>query len=145
MTPMGAKTDNDTKMVPIGTDDVPQEILLPINERQTRPLTKLKDPDDQVAAWNKVLEYMNADPQPKLTAALVARAVREIKGEAVKKTIKNTKAQVKKTARVSNIFKRQYQVLLDIVVEERNKGWKTAKQKEVIKHLEALIKIVNED
>ena len=143
MAPMGAKIDPDQGENPSEILES-QEIVLPVNERQTRPLTKLK-PDDQVAAGAKVLEYMNENPKAKLTAALVAQAVREVKGEVVKKKVDNTRAEVGNTALVSNIFKRQYQVLLDVVMEERNQGWRNTKKAEVIRHLEALILLVEED
>ncbi|MBU0972642.1 MAG: hypothetical protein KKC20_18495 [Proteobacteria bacterium] len=119
-----------------------QEIILPINEAQTRPLTKLS-PDDLFKAWCLVLEQLRAGKT--LTAALVNKAAKGVKGEAVKKRIINTKKKVDATPLVSTQFKRQYQVLLDIISEERNNGWKNMKRTEVVKHLKSIINIVESD
>jgi len=119
-----------------------QEIILPINEAQTRPLTKLS-PDDQVKAWGVVLAELNEGK--KLTAALVGKAVKGVRGEVVKKNIEKTKKQVESTQLVSGLFKKQYQVLVDIISEERNNDWKSMKRTEVVKYFKALIKIVESD
>ncbi|MBA3011108.1 MAG: hypothetical protein KKF12_18080 [Proteobacteria bacterium] len=114
------------------------EIILPVNEAQTRPLTKL-DPDDQVKAWGMVLEQLNDGK--KLTASLVNKAAKQLRGEAVKKKLKNQKQAVESTQLVSNLFKKQFQVMLDILSEERNTGWKTTSKKEAAKWLKNLVKI----
>ncbi len=121
------------------------EIILPINEAQTRPLTKLKNPDDQVKAWGIVLEKLNQDPKAKLTAALINKAVKEVQGSVVKKKTQEVRKAVETTALVTTMFKKQYQVLLDIVVEEQNNGWTSMKKTEVIKHLDGLIKIIKSE
>ncbi|MCF6246894.1 MAG: hypothetical protein L3J69_05980 [Desulfobacula sp.] len=121
------------------------DIILPINEAQTRPLTKLKDPDDQVKAWGIVLRKLNEDPKPKLTAALISKAVKEVKGEVVKRKIKEVKKAVEKTSLLSKQFKNQHQVMLDIIVGEKNNDWATSKRKEVIKWLKALVQIAESD
>jgi N6-adenosine-specific RNA methylase IME4 len=51
--------------------------VLPTNERQTRPLTKLA-PEDQVKAWAKVIETA---PEGKITAKVVLEAAKEIQQE----------------------------------------------------------------
>ena len=122
-----------------------KEIILPLNEAQTRPLTKLKNPDDQVKAWGIVRVKLKQDPKAKLTAALINKAVKEVQGTVVKKKTKAVKKAVETTALVNTIFKKQYQVLLDIISEERNNGWNTMKRTEVVKHLKSMIKIVESD
>ncbi|MCP3940038.1 MAG: hypothetical protein GY710_00955 [Desulfobacteraceae bacterium] len=127
----------------IQTESSPQQqIILPINEAQTRPLTKLS-PDDQVKAWGLVLEQLNDGK--KLTAALVSKAAKGVQKKVVKKNIEQTRKKVESTQLVSNLFKKQYQVMLDIISEERNNDWKSMKRTEVAKHLKALIKIVESD
>lgn len=125
--------------------DPGRNMILPINEAQTRPLTKLKNPDDQVKAWGLVLEKMNETPNAKLTAALINKAVKQVRGEAVKRQVAATKTKVEQTSLVSNQFKHQYQVMLDIVTDSRNSGWTDCKQKEVVKYLEALVKVAKSD
>ena len=49
----------------------------PINEAQTRPLTRLS-PEDQVKAWHKVIETA---PEGKITAGIVLAAAKEIQQE----------------------------------------------------------------
>ena len=118
------------------------EIILPINEAQTRPLTKL-DPDGQVEAWALVLDQLNEGK--KLTAALVGKAVKEVQGEVKQRTVKKIKKKVGSTQRVSNLFKKQYQVMLDIITEEQNSGWRGTSQKEAVKHLKTLVTIAESE
>lgn len=123
----------------------PEEIILPLNEAQTRPLTRLKDPDDQVKAWELVLQKMNEDPEKKLTATLIAKAVKEVSGETRRKRVVNVKQEVDRTTLVSPMFKRQYQVMLDIISEERNTNWKTTSPKEAVRWLNQMIKIIEDN
>lgn len=51
--------------------------LLPQNERQARPLTKL-DPEEQQEAWQRVIETA---PEGKITAKVVLKAAKEIQQE----------------------------------------------------------------
>jgi hypothetical protein len=61
-------------MVPMGTIGLHngEQNPLPINERQVRPLTKLKDPDDQADAWQMAIETA---PGGRITAKHVASVV----------------------------------------------------------------------
>lgn len=119
------------------------EKILPVNEAQARPLTKLKNPDDQVKAWSLVLERLNGGK--KLTASLINNAVKEVRGEVKKKKIVDSKKQVDSTQLVSTLFKKQYQVMLDIISEEQNSEWKTTSKKEAVKWLKTLVKIAESD
>jgi len=132
---LGQKAELTTVSDP--PDDRPR-IILPQNERQIRPLTKLS-PDDQVKAWDIVLEQLNQGK--KLTSYLITQAAKEIKGEEVKKKIQKKKIAVQSTRLVSKIFATQYQVLLDIISAEKKAGWRQSSKKEVIKHLEEMITI----
>jgi hypothetical protein len=138
----------ESKMSPMGDENSSKQksnsIILPTNERQTRPLTSLS-PDDQVKAWENVLEILNEGPPgTKLTAALINKVVKEVKGEVVKRKINKTKKQIDRTQLVSSLFKKQYQVMMDIISEERNNGWKTTSQKEAIRWFETMIKVIKE-
>lgn len=123
----------------------PQEIILPVNEAQTRPLTKLKNPDDVVKAWGLVLQWLNEDPPKKLTATLVKKAVKEILGETAKKKKKEIKKAVESTSLLSKSFKYAHQTMLDVIEAEKNTDWSTSKRTEVIKWLEALVKIAKSE
>lgn len=133
------------KVQAAGSPDTPREIILPVNEAQTRPLTKLKNPDDQVKAWQIVLEKLNQDPKTKLTAALINKAVKEVKGEVVQRKINEIQQKIPLTDLLSRQFKNQHQVLLDIVVAAKNEGWVNDKRSEVIKYLKALVAIAESD
>lgn len=136
--------DQDDKTIEMDQiDGIHQTVILPQNERQTRPLTKLDNPDDQVKAWNMVLDQLSEGK--KLTSFLIGQAVKEVKGETLEKTVAKTKQTAGQTQLLANIFKRQYQVLLDIVYEERRKEWTTSKKGEVVKYLKELLKVAETD
>jgi hypothetical protein len=117
----------------------PREIILPVNEAQARKLTGLS-PDDQVKAWSLVLKQLNEGK--KLTASLVGKAAKEIKGDTQKRKLKETKRELESTELVSKIFKAQWQVMVDIISEEQDNGWKNSSKKEVVKWLKNLVKMV---
>jgi len=133
---------DESKMSPIG-DKTQPKIILPINEAQTRPLTKLKNPEDQIAAWDIVLAHLNDGE--KLTAALIAKAVKEVRGEVLERRAVEIKNKVNTTSLLSNIFKNQYNILYDIITDEKNIGWKTCKRGEVIQHLKTMLKHAESD
>nr|WP_319491836.1 hypothetical protein [uncultured Desulfobacter sp.] len=117
----------------------PHEFILPINEAQARKLTSLS-PDDQIKAWSIVLKRLNEGK--KLTASLVGKAAKEIKGDTQKRKIKEAQRELEITALVSKIFKTQWQVMVDIISEEQDNGWKNSSKKEVVKWLKNLVKMV---
>lgn len=120
-----------------------EKIILPMNEAQAQKIAKLKNPDDQVAAWRIVLEQLNEGK--KLTAALVNKVVKEVKGEVTKRRIDTAKKKVDATELVSGLFKKQYQVMLDILSEERNGGWRNTSKKEAVKWLKKLVQIAESE
>lgn len=123
-------------------DNDEQERILPLNEAQTRPLTRLS-PENQFRAWDLVLEQLNEGK--KLTAALIKKAARDVRGEVAKKTITTAVKNMENAQRVSNLFKKQYQLMLNIISEEKNNQWKNCKKTEVIRYLKELIKVVEND
>ena len=48
----------------------------PVSEGQTRPLTRLKDPELQQEAWNKAVE---SAPEGKVTGRYISKLVHKIK------------------------------------------------------------------
>lgn len=138
--PEGLCTDGPEEKEPASE----QEIILPMNEAQTRPLTKLK-PDDQVKAWGLVLQKLNENPKAKLTAALVGKTVKEVKGEVVQKRREAKQKKLESTDRLSNLFKRQCKVMEEIINEERNSNWKTTSRKEAVKWLNYLVTLAEEN
>lgn len=119
-----------------------QEIILPINEAQTRPLTKLS-PDDKVKAWGLVLNWSNEGK--KLTSGLVGKAVKQVKGEVTEKKRKKNLKKLDATERVSNLFKRECKIMEEIINDERNSGWKTTSKKEAVKWLNFLVTLAQSE
>jgi len=119
------------------------EKILPINEAQTRPLTKLKDPEDQIKAWGLVLDQLNEGK--KLTAALIASAVKEVRPQAVERKFKETGENVDKTKLLSSLFRRQVKIMMKIVEDEINSGWKTTSRKEAINAFKTFIRLIQEE
>ena len=115
------------------------------NEYQLRPLTRLKEDGDRLKAAGILKEALDQNPKAKLTGALVNKAVKEVKGETIKRNITETKKQVESTQLVSKLFKNQYKVMVDIISEEQDNGWKNSSKKEVVKWLENLVKMVVEE
>lgn len=58
------------RLLPIGN-------ILPATESQARELTRLEDPDQQIAAWEKVVERTDGDPK-KITAKVVREEVQKL-------------------------------------------------------------------
>ncbi|MCG8643315.1 MAG: hypothetical protein MI862_26550 [Desulfobacterales bacterium] len=140
----------EDKMSPIGdiseNGSAPDQIILPVNEYQTRHLLKLKqDPEAQLQAWSIVQQTLKENPKTKLTGTLVNKAVKAVRGEAKQKRLEITKTDTGSSALVSPLFTRQYQVLVDIIAEEMNNGWPTTKKSEAVKRLKKLIDIIEED
>lgn len=139
------------------TDPAPQVITLPQNERQIRPLTKLKDPEERVKAWDLVIEKQKEGK--KLTAWLVQECVRELKGEAEeeeKKVSESKKAaakadvekkgkEVQDSYRLTKLFRSEYQKLLQIVYNEKMAEWTSSSKEEVVKWLRELVEIAEND
>lgn len=80
---VGAQNSDSAPMAHTGTNNAPlaHEMRLPANERQARPLTRLKNPDDQVRAWVEVCREAD-ETGKKITSGLVGRVVsRMLNGE----------------------------------------------------------------
>lgn len=111
------------------------------NERQLRPLTRIKGRDDLLKAAEIIQEKLEQNPKAKLTGTIVGKAVKAVKGETTKRKIKEAKKQVDTTQLVSKLFKNQYQVMVDIISEEQDNGWKNSSKTEAVKWLEKLVKL----
>lgn len=122
------------------------DIVLPLNEYQTKPLAKLKkDPDALLKAWSIVQQTLKENPKAKLTGALVKKAVREVKGEKQKKRNGKKTKELESTERLSPLFKKQCQVMADVVMEERNNRWQTTSKKQAVKWLGYLLSLTEEE
>lgn len=142
---LSAEKEDETVIDVLGLDPntlKPREIILPTNEAQARKLRGL-DPDDQVKTWTLVLKQFHAGK--KLTAALVGKAAKEVKGETTKRRGEKKINELDATERLSNLFKRQCKVMEEIINDERNDKWKNASKKEVVKWLKYLVTLAEDD
>lgn len=115
--------------------------LLPINEAQVRPLTRLK-PDQQVAIWRSVVESSSATRR-KVTASMINKVVKKYLGEATTTGIRNTQARLQHE-HVSADFKASFDALLDQVVKEKEAGYKTTPKTMILKYVDSLRAILTE-
>lgn len=100
------------------------QTLLPLNERQVRPLTRL-EPDAQAKAWEEVVK--SASFEHGITAKHVSEVVSAILGEEIKKKANNIREGVAPT--VSEEFTDALWALIEVVRAEAAKPLK-AKMRE---------------
>jgi hypothetical protein len=98
--------------------------IIPLNERQTRPLTRLETPEQQIEAWSKAVETA---PNGRITAKHVNDVVSEIVCKEVKE--KNEKIKEKMETTVSKEFYDAMAALIEVVRAEAAKPL-TAKMRE---------------
>ncbi|MHB1183361.1 MAG: hypothetical protein ACYC4A_01495 [Desulfobulbia bacterium] len=115
--------------------------LLPVNEAQVRPLTRLK-PDQQAAVWRLVLD--NAGPEGKVTASLVNRAVKGYLGEKVVKAIRKATDEVRKSP-VSKKFIEAFETFSAQIIREKESDYKLTARAEIVKRLDQLRAEIAED
>ena len=152
------KNDDEQKMAPIGakntedeeatdsdfsdSDDSQPEMILPRNEAQARPLSKLT-PDQQVDAWSLVLEWVNDGA--KLTSYLVGKAAKQVVNQAGNEALKKERKKSEKPSTlVSRLFQKRMQDLMEVIADEYNSGWRTTSKKEVLSRLSSMIRSVDE-
>jgi len=146
------KNDDDEKMAPIGAktksefsdpeNDLQPEMILPRNEAQARPLSKLT-PDQQVDAWSLVLDWVNGGAR--LTSYLVGKAAKQVLAEAGHERLEKVRKQSEQPSTlVSRLFTKRLQDLMDVIGDEYSNGWRTCSKKEVLRRLSATVRAVDE-
>jgi hypothetical protein len=117
-------------------DDHP---LLPLNERQARPLTKLR-PEQQVAVWKAAVE---SAPQGKVTSSHINKVVKSYLGEKAEKTVR--RAQEKVSQKSSPEFSEAFEHFSQQILKERNSNYKYTSRGEIVKALDQLRAEIAED
>ncbi len=115
-----------------------QTNLLPLNERQVRPLTRLK-PDLQAEAWEKVVEMAPAEG---VTAKFVAEVVDGIIGKEVKKKAEKIKKEMESA--VSDSFHNALWALINVVRDEVRWPLKAKRRKVMIKAVQSVERLLAE-
>jgi hypothetical protein len=124
-------------------NDDDENDLLPLNEAQVRPLTKL-EPQQQKEIWRAAVE---SAPKGKITAGHVNKVVKGYLGEKVEKTTKAAKSAITKTPGlgVSEEFKVAFDAFIDQLANEKKAGYKNTSRAMIVKHLDALRQVIAED
>ncbi len=116
--------------------------IMPVNESQVRPLTKL-GMGQQVEAWKAAVESATGENE-KITARLVKAKAAEITGEPVKKAIRNAKSQVVNSATIPPEFEAAFDVFLAEIERAKDENWTRVPKQIVLNHLEAIIAAIEE-
>jgi len=111
--------------------------IIPINEAQARPLTRLSKPL-QIEAWQKAVAA--ADGQ--VTAKHVKQAVAEIMDWEVRERVERIRADVEREPQVTLVFKEAYESLFNIIRYEQKSGWKNMSKAAALKHVQSLETII---
>lgn len=114
-------------------------LLLPVNEAQVRPLTRLR-PEQQVSVWQAAVERA---PRGKVTAGHVNKVVKKYLGEVVTSGIRNTQARLQHE-HVSADFKMTFDAFLDQIAKEKEAGYKTTPKAMILKYVDSLRAILTE-
>lgn len=112
--------------------------LLPLNERQVRPLTRL-EPDEQAQAWESVV---TSAPDGHITARHVAEVVANITGAEVKKKAEKIKKEMESA--VSDSFHNALWALINVVRDEVRWPLKAKRRKVMIKAVQSVERLLAE-
>jgi len=134
---LATKTMDSLQSTPIG--------VLPANEAQVRPLTKLETAEAQQEAWETVVETA---PEGVITARHVSKVVNQIQTEGtireVKKKETTMRDTVNKATLIDEPFKRAFDAFYWEVKRVRLEGWKTTSKEastSMVKLIQDLIEV----
>ena len=130
----------DGAMVVTNVSHGTQNLAVPTNERQARPLTEF-EADLQRELWGLVLER-SYENDGKITAALVSSVVAEYLRKQTKDGLEKTRTSMSREAVIAPVFKERFQALLDVVSDEVNTGFKNTSRVAVLNHLDAVRDLV---
>lgn len=116
-----------------------QIILLPLNEAQARPLTKLRT-EQQVAVWQSAVDSAQ---RGRVTASHVKKVVKEYLGEKIKTTVRRSQEKVAQES--STEFTESFEAFSSQILKERNSNYKYTSRGEIIKALDQLRADLAED
>lgn len=121
---------------------------LPTNEAQCRPLTSLIT-KEQTIIWNQTLQTSRSE-NIKITAALVARCVREYKGEEFRKKLDEVKEKLTSKAvkeqgqNISSKMDQSYRGMLSTIEHEMQSNWRYTSKDMVRDCLQNLLTAIDE-
>lgn len=111
---------------------------LPVNERQARALIGLKDPNDQIKAWQRACEEAE-DAGKKVTAGRVTKVVNEMLAE------KNgiTPAAKAKDDDIDTKMTIIYNKLREFIEQQSQVGYTETPQNTLVERVEYLLEVLN--
>lgn len=135
--------ENISETSPIGGQNQNGPIidLVPVNERQVRPLVRLQ-PDQQREVWQAVVK--NAGPRRKVTAGLVNSVVKKYMGETVTTTVRVARAKAQTTPDISADFKSAFDVFFAQLGKEIESGYKSTAKSVVLDAIDQVRALVSD-
>ena len=118
------------------------EVILPRNERQARPLTSLP-PDKQKEVWKTVVDKAN-DTGAKITANLVIQVANDAKREETGGKIQGNKDRARKAVHIPEAMQQSYMSLLQSVIDQNESGWDAVSKRTVMDLLKDLLSALEE-
>jgi hypothetical protein len=115
--------------------------ILPKNEAQARPLTLIEDPEKQKEIWQSIVS--NA-PEGRITASLVERAVRDVRGEEKTERRKETQRRMAKEEQMDYEVKRYFRDFFQVIDEAKHDKWKKTSKEAILKYLDEMKRVVLE-
>jgi hypothetical protein len=115
------------------------QTLLPLNERQVRPLTRL-EPDAQAKAWEQVVK--SAPFYGGITAKHVSEVVAGLIGKEIKKKAEKIKKDMEPA--VSDSFHNALWTLINVVRDEVREPLKAKRKKIMIEALQSVERLLAE-
>jgi len=120
-----------------GSNCAQTEIILPKNEGQARPLT-LFSPEEQKEIWLQVLdEASNRDC--KITANFIIQVILERQRKEIEKRTKTNRDRADKQLVLPPMVQQSYQMLLQVVLDQNDAGWKQVGKQTMVELLEDLL------
>jgi hypothetical protein len=114
--------------------------MLPVNERQIRPLTRLK-PEQQAIIWQTAVKIAKSSKGGKPTAALVKRVVDDYLGQQVVDNVEKAKRQQQShTEKISPEFLAAFDALRAVINQEAKAGWPTTDKDDARRYIKSLAK-----
>ena len=118
-----------------------ENIILPLNERQARPLTDF-DADIQRELWQKAVDRSIENGTGKVTGAIVSSIVAEYLRTQTTEKIKDTKERASREGLIDDSFNQNFQIFADTIADAINTGFKTTSRVAVLQHIDALRALV---
>jgi len=110
---------------------------IPQNERQARELIKFKDKPEAVVTI--VTEAVQTAPDGKVTASHLKKTARRLNFEKVRDTVTKAKTKANQAPKISEDFRKAFNIFLDAINIERANEFKNTDRNEVIRHVRAIL------